>query len=292
MTPASSDSGPFGKTADTAFSGNVRRNTAPQSVKEQGTAFQPVSSSADSEVGVGISPMYDSTSLGHSPSLGGIEGSLNAVTSASASGPSGATADTSFSETDNENTPPRRAKEQRKVFHPVSPSTDPEVGVGISSMYGSRSFGSSAGSFDGFQLIGDNGGTLGDFVVSAALPTMASPDETAQEGDAFGVVTFGATKMSFGSEIQSSALFYDQSQEAKESPKDFIGSGISFGLPVAGKVAKSGKPAENDVKLSVRFAERRMSDAATASGDGVKVKTIVVGGVEVNSFSDIGKNDR
>ena len=232
--------------------------------------------------------MYGSTSLGHSPSLDGIESSLSAVTSASASGPSGATADTSFSESDNENTPPRRAKEQRKVFHPVSPSTDPEVG--ISSMYGSRSFGSSAGSFDGFQLIGDNGGTLGDFVVSAALPTMASPNETAQDRDAFGAVTFGATKLSFGSEIQSSALLNDQ--EAKEPPKDFVGSGLSFGPSVAGKVAKTGKPAEIDVKLSVRFAERRMSDAATASGDGVKVKTIVVGGVEVNSFSDIGKNER
>ena len=290
VTPASA-SGSSGATTDTSFSGNDHGNAAPWRATEQETVFQPVSPSTDSEVGVGISPMYGSTSLGHSPSLDGIESSLSAVTSASASGPSGATADTSFSETDNGNTaPPRRAMEQRKVFQPVSPSTDPEVGVGISPMYGSRSFGSSAGSFDGFQLIGDNGGTLGDFVVSAALPTMASPNETAQDRDAFGAVAFGATKLSFGSEIQSSALL--NAQEAKEPPKDFVGSSISFGPSVAGKVAKTGKPAETDVKLSVRFAERRMSDAATASGDGVKVKTIVVGGVEVNSFSDIGKNDR
>ena len=290
VTPASA-SGSSGATTDTSFSGNDHGNAAPWRATEQETVFQPVSPSTDSEVGVGISPMYGSTSLGHSPSLDGIESSLSAVTSASASGPSGATADTSFSETDNGNTaPPRRAMEQRKVFQPVSPSTDPEVGVGISPMYGSRSFGSSAGSFDGFQLIGDNGGTLGDFVVSAALPTMASPNETAQDRDAFGAVAFGATKLSFGSEIQSSALL--NAQEAKEPPKDFVGSSISFGPSVAGKVAKTGKPAEIDVKLSVRFAERRMFDAATASGDGVKVKTIVVGGVEVNSFSDIGKNDQ
>ena len=237
--------------------------------------------------------MPGGTSFGRSAHLVGMDGSLSAVTPASAdSGASGKTADTSFAGIDRRNTVPRSAKEQGTVSQPVSPSADPEGGVGISPMYGSRSFGSSAGSFDGFQLIGDNGGTLGDFVVPAAMLPLASPDETAQEGDAFGVVTFGATKMSFGSEIQSSALFYDQSQEAKESPKDFIGSGISFGLPVAGKVAKSGKPAENDVKLSVPFAEKRMSDAATASGDRVKVKTIVVGGVEVNPFSDIGKNDR
>ncbi|WP_205105285.1 hypothetical protein, partial [Sutterella massiliensis] len=68
VTTASADSGPFGKTADTSFFGSERRNTAPQSAKEQETAFQPVSPSTDSEVGVGSSHMYGSTSLGHSPS--------------------------------------------------------------------------------------------------------------------------------------------------------------------------------------------------------------------------------
>ena len=290
VTSASADSASSGKTADMSFAGSDRRNTVPRSAKEQGTVSQPVSTSADPEIGVGISPMPGGTSFGRSAHLVGMDASLSAVTPASAdSGASGKTADTSFAGSDRRNTVPRSAKEQGTVSQPVSTSADPEGGVGISPMYGSGSFGSSAGSFDGFQLIGDNGGTLGDFVVPEAMLPLASPDETAQEGDAFGVVTFGATKMSFGSEIQSSALFYDQSQEAKESPKDFIGSGISFGLPVAGKVAKSGKPAENDVKLSVPFAEKRMSDAATASGDRVKVKTIVVGGVEVNPFSDIGK---